>query len=118
LPGRLRYWDGKRWTDHVSLDGETCLEPYLVDGQVRWQYGVINIGAYNATERTQAVLGQAGANGWQLVSIYDKASNWQSGMEKGFMLLRKPVPAGVRLDDAEWCMTISMANDRVKGGVE
>jgi len=94
------------------------LEPYLVDGQVRWQYGVINIGAYNAMERMQAVLGQAGANGWQLISIYDKASNWQSGVEKGFMLLRKPVPPGVRLDDAEWCMTISMANDRVKGRVE
>jgi hypothetical protein len=108
LPGRLRYWDGRAWSDHVALDGETYQEPYLGPDHVRWQYGVINLGAFNAMDRMQAVLGAAGSMGWQLVGIYDKQSNWSAYLEKGFMLLRKPVQPGVRLADDQWCITISM----------
>jgi glycosyltransferase A (GT-A) superfamily protein (DUF2064 family) len=69
---------------------------------------LINLGAFNAMDRMQTVLGAAGSMGWQLVGIYDKQSNWSANMEKGFMVLRKPVQPGVRLADDQWCITISM----------
>ena len=40
-----------------------------------------------------------------MVAVYDKASNWFTGMEKGFMLLKRPVPAGVTPD--RWCLMLS-----------
>ncbi|MCB0955402.1 MAG: hypothetical protein KDB06_01470 [Ilumatobacter sp.] len=46
--------------------------------------------------------------GWQLVGIYDKQSNWSANIEKGFMLLRKPVQPGARLAADQWCITFSM----------
>jgi hypothetical protein len=114
LPGRLRYWDGAQWSNHVSSGGEMYEEQYLGDGQVRWQYGVVNIGTHFAGGRMTAILGAAGQHGWQLVSIYDKASNWSAGLEKGFMLLRRPVPPGVRLKDDEWCTHISVTGNLLK----
>ena len=45
-----------------------------------------------------SVLGMSGQAGWELVTIFDKSSNWFVGMEKGFMLLRRRVPAGVEPD--------------------
>jgi hypothetical protein len=57
----------------------------------------------------QTVLGVAGEQGWQLVGVYDKASNWSTSMEKGFMMLRRPVPAGVRLGPEEWCIALNLA---------
>ena len=50
----------------------------------------------------------AGSMGWQLVGIYDKQSNWSANIEKGFMLLRKPVQPGARLAADQWCITFSM----------
>lgn len=107
IPQRTRYWDGERWTEHVALDGETYEEPHLGPGEIRWQYGVINLGMFNTMDRMQAVLGAAGEHGWQLVGVYDKASNWLAQMEKGFMILRRPVPPGTRVTSAEWCITLS-----------
>lgn len=37
----------------------------------------------------------ASAAGWELVAVYDKASNWFAGLEKGFVLMKRPVPTGV-----------------------
>ena len=45
----------------------------------------------------------AGSQGWELVSIYDMASNWIGGFEKRFMLLKRPVPPGLQLEETEWC---------------
>jgi hypothetical protein len=61
---------------------------------VRWQYRVVNIGAYFAHERLVQTLGALGQDGWELVTIYDKASNWFDGMEKGFALFKRAVPDG------------------------
>lgn len=52
------------------------------------------------------MLAAAGEAGWELVTIYDKSSNWFAEMEKGFMLFKRPVPPGARLGDTEWCMTL------------
>jgi hypothetical protein len=61
----------------------------------RWQYATVNTGMFNSAERLTEVLGEAGRVGWELVTVYDKSSNWFGGMEKGFMLLRREVPDGV-----------------------
>ena len=61
----------------------------------RWQYATVNTGMFNSAERLTEVLGEAGRVGWELVTVYDKSSNWFGGMEKGFMLLRREVPEGV-----------------------
>lgn len=71
-------------------------------GAPRWQYGVVNIGLFRSAERMQQVLATTGANGWELIGVYDEASNWLSGMEKGFMLLKRPVPDDI--EPAEWCV--------------
>jgi hypothetical protein len=73
---------------------DAFLEEFGIAEQ-RWQYAVVNTGSFNSPERMAAVLGSAGRVGWELVTVYDKASNWFQGMEKGFMLLRRAVPAGV-----------------------
>lgn len=109
LTGRRRYWNGSAWTAHVSDgDGEQYEEPYLGAGHVRWQYGVVNIGMFGALDRMAATLGHLGSQGWELVTVYDKASNWMASMEKGFVLLKRPVPPGVRLSEEEWCVAVKV----------
>lgn len=39
-------------------------------------------------------LSRLGASGWELVAIYDKTSNWMTGLEKGFALFKRAVPDG------------------------
>ena len=56
-------------------------------GVQRWQYAIVNTGSFKSAERMTEVLATAGAGGWELVSVYDKASNWLGGLEKGFMML-------------------------------
>jgi hypothetical protein len=107
LAGRQRYRKGARWTSHVAdPDGTTYQEVWLGEQHVRWQYGVINIGMFGALDRMQAVFGELGQHGWELVTVYDKASNWFNAMEKGFMLFKRPVPPGERLEDDDWCIAI------------
>ena len=74
-----------------------------------WQFAVINVGMFRATDRFQRALGAAASQGWELVGVYDKASNWLSGMEKGFILLKRQVPPGVRLREDDWCITLNMS---------
>jgi hypothetical protein len=73
---------------------------------VRWQYRVVNVGMFNAADRLAAVLGLMGENGWELVGIYDKSSNWLSGMEKGFALFKRPVLDG-SMPDGAWAEVAS-----------
>lgn len=112
LPDRKRYWSGSKWTSHVTdSDGSVHQEPWLgAAGHVRWQYGVVNIGMFGALDRMRAVFGELGKQGWELVTVYDKASNWMASMEKGFMLFKRPVPPGERLADDEWCIALSMTS--------
>ena len=111
LEGRNRYWDGEGWTSHVATPGgETYAEPYLGESGTRWQYGVVNIGAFKALGRMGEVLGHLGSEGWELITVYDKSSNWISNMEKGFMMFKRPVAPGVRLPDDHWCITLTMTS--------
>lgn len=74
----------------------------LAHGGDRWQYAVIDTGAFNTSARLATVLAATGQAGWELVTIYDKSSNWLAGMEKGFMLLRRRVPPG--LEPESWAI--------------
>ncbi len=78
-------------------------EPIASTG--RWQYAVVDIGIVGTTRRMAEVLWSAGVGGWELVHVVDKASNWAPQYEKGFMVLRRAVPADVDVD--EWCITIT-----------
>lgn len=60
----------------------------------RWQYKVVNLGMFFAGDRLVQTLGRLGADGWELITIYDKSSNWLANMEKGFALFKRPVAAG------------------------
>lgn len=73
-------------------------------GATRWQYAVVDVGSFNTADRMAQTLGEAGRHGWELVGVYDKASNWVHGFEKGYLMLKRPVPDGVT--PATWCTTI------------
>jgi hypothetical protein len=60
----------------------------------RWQYHIVNLRAFHAKDRLVRALGALGKEGWELVAIYDKSSNWLAGMEKGFALFKRPVADG------------------------
>lgn len=83
----------------------------------RWQYAVASIGMFNAQSRMATVLGSLGAQGFELVTVYDKASNWFAGMEKGFMLFKREVPAGSEPDGA-WYVTVNEAGELVLPGAD
>jgi hypothetical protein len=76
---------------------------------VRWQYTVVDIGSLNATMRLQGALGQLGSEGWELVHVYDKASNWLDGMEKGFALFKRPVAPGEE-PDGPWSAVLDLTS--------
>lgn len=57
--------------------------------QARWQYRIVNVGIFGTARRMQEALGTLGAQGWDLVAVLDKASNWIGGTEKGFLLLKR-----------------------------
>jgi hypothetical protein len=60
----------------------------------RWQYRVVNMGMFNAPERLAFVLGHLGAQGWELMHVYDKMSNWIQSAEKGFAIFKRVVLPG------------------------
>jgi hypothetical protein len=81
-----------------TVDTAIGKEAFLEDfGPIerRWQYATVNTGMFNTHARLASVLGEAGRLGRELVQVYDKSSNWIGGSEKGFLLLRRQVPAGV-----------------------
>lgn len=71
-------------------------EPY----DTRWQYRIVQLGAAFAARRLGITLSYFGQHGWELVSVYDKASNWIANIENGFILFKKPVPPGDEPDGA------------------
>jgi hypothetical protein len=78
------------------------VEPHRRVGGVRLT--IVNIGMFRSPERMGGVLALAGQHGWRLVGVYDKASNWLTNMEKGFMMLIRPVPDGAT--PREWCLIL------------
>jgi len=77
----------------------------MTDTGGRWQYVIANIGMLGAVDRMTRVLGYLGSNGYELATVYDKASNWLTGMEKGFMLFKRHVPAGTD-PVGDWCQVL------------
>jgi hypothetical protein len=69
---------------------------------MRWQYRIMSIGMFSAGQTMGAALSYFGRNGWELVTMYDKASNWLQGTENGFMLFKRAVPDGAEPEGA-WC---------------
>lgn len=47
------------------------------------------------------------------MSVYDKSSNWFNGMEKGFVVMKRPVPPGVRLGEDEWCISMNVTGTKL-----
>ena len=70
----------------------------------RFQYHIVNLGMFKAADRMVKAFAHLGAHGWELVGMYDKASNWFSDMEKGFAVFKREVPDGEEPDGpwAEW----------------
>ena len=61
------------------------------DAPARWQYRVVSLGMLNTPERLTQSLGALGSEGWELVHVYDKSSNWWANMEKGFAIFKRSV---------------------------
>lgn len=80
---------------------------------VRWQYAIASIGVIGAADRLQTVLGALGADGWELVSVFDKSSNFLNGMEKGFVLFKRPVPDGHE-PEGGWAVQVSKSGRIVR----
>lgn len=108
LPSRKRYWDGTAWTRHVHDAVGQYEEIYLGPGGARWQYGVVSIGSFRTPEKLTAALAHLGELGWELITVYDKGSNWLQGYEQGFVLFKRPVAAGTRLRPDEWCINVRL----------
>jgi hypothetical protein len=64
---------------------------------------------FNQAERLAGTLGYLGSEGWELAAVYDKASNWLDGFEKGFLLFKRAVPDGQE-PDGGWS-SVSKADD-------
>lgn len=63
---------------------------------------VADVGMFSAATRMPTMLAYLGERGFELVGVYDKASNWWRDMEKGFMLFKRAVPPGTE-PDGPWC---------------
>jgi hypothetical protein len=60
----------------------------------RFQYQIVSLGVFNVADKMVKAFAYLGENGWELVGIYDKSSNWVSGFEKGFALFKRLVLEG------------------------
>ncbi len=99
-PARANYWRN----ENNALNPVDDLFGDAPEGVQRWQYAVVNIGMFKSADRMAAMLASAGSRGWELAATVDKQSNWFAGMEKGFLLLKRPVPAWTTPE--QWCITV------------
>lgn len=65
---------------------------------VRWQYVMVQSGIASAAGRLGRALSYFGQRGWELVTVFDKASNILAGAEQGYILFKRPVPEGQEPD--------------------
>jgi len=87
--------------DDAAVSDDSTGDDHPTSGS-RWQYVVANVGMFGAKGRLQRALAFLGPHGYELITVYDKASNWFGGMEKGFMLFKREVPPGHE-PDGPWC---------------
>ena len=52
-----------------------------------------------------AIRGALGEQGFELITVFDKSSNWFTNMEKGFMLFKREIPPGTDPEGA-WCVQV------------
>jgi hypothetical protein len=69
----------------------------------RFQYRIVNLGFFKVTEQMVNAFGFLGESGWELVTVYDKSSNWASNMEKGFAIFKREVLDGDH-PDGKWAL--------------
>ena len=67
----------------------------------RYQYRIVNLGTFNAPDRMVRAFAALGKDGWELVTMYDKSSNWFANIEKGFAIFKRTVPDGQE-PEGEW----------------
>ncbi len=78
------------------------------NARLRWQYKVVNLGSYFTASRLAEALAHLGEDGWEVIGVYDKASNWLRDMEKGFLFCKRPVLPG-EAPEGPWAATVSSA---------
>lgn len=81
-----------------------------VSDRMRWQYAIANVGTIDTAQRLERVLGKLGSDGWELVNVYDKSSNWIGGAEKGFVLFKRAVLPGEEPEVA-WAVHVDKAGN-------
>ena len=64
----------------------------------RFQYRIVKLGVFRAADRMAAAFGMLGKDGWELIGVYDKSSNWIGNVETGFALFKRSVPEGSEPD--------------------
>ena len=83
---------------HAVLAPPSATEPSEDDDRTYtgpfWQFAVINIGMFRAIDRFEKALGVAASQGWELVGVYDKASELAGGHGEGLHLAEAPSPSG------------------------
>jgi hypothetical protein len=58
----------------------------------RFQYEIVSLGVFNVADKMVNAFSHLGSNGWELVGIFDKSSNWLgSGFEKGFAVFKREI---------------------------
>jgi hypothetical protein len=75
---------------------------------IRWQYRIINLGESIPRTRVPKALAFSGAEGWELIDIYDRDTSVPSGMDKAYMMFKRPVPEGAQ-PEGGWSQTIEAA---------
>jgi hypothetical protein len=69
---------------------------------------------FATSQRLVTVLGAMGSDGWELVNVYDKASNWIAGTEKGFILFKRSVAPGDEPLEGLWAVEVDKSGRLVR----
>ncbi|MEY3640329.1 MAG: hypothetical protein RLZZ199_134 [Actinomycetota bacterium] len=72
----------------------------------KFQYQIIDLGIFNVPDKIEKTFGHLGQNGWELVGVFDKASNWLKGHERGFAIFKREVGDEVKAN-SRWARVVS-----------
>ena len=68
------------------------LDPTTPPGDT-WEYRAVAVGGFNSVTEFQTALDRMGGQGWELVTVTDKASNWLGGTDKVIAVFKRYHPA-------------------------
>lgn len=88
---RWREWARQERSAGVWAGEMRRMESVRLPVTTKWEYKVVDIGFFFVQSRLESTLARLGQDGWELVTVYDKASNLGTGMEKGFVLFKRPL---------------------------